>query len=209
MNVLFLTNEKAKDRDYLANFIRDNGDRVVICWNNINEEFIRKNKIDFLISYRYQQLIKEPLLTYFEGRMVNCHPSFLPWCRGYYPNAWSFLDDTPKGVSVLFIDAGIDTGDLIAQTELFFDSHVTLRESYNICHDTIQKLFMDNWNKIREGTCSRIKQVGKGTLHYKKDNVLFMDCLKNGWDTTIHEFKNNYHKKQNQNKYSYEKILVH
>lgn len=46
---------------------------------------------------------------------MNLHISYLPWNKGADPNFWSCIDGTPAGVTLHHIDAGVDTGDIIAQ----------------------------------------------------------------------------------------------
>ena len=61
---------------------------------------------------------------------------------------WSFLEDTPKGVTIHYIDEGIDTGDIIVQKEVFIDEDKeTLKSSYEILNKEIQALFKENWGQ--------------------------------------------------------------
>ena len=46
--------------------------------------------IDFIISNGFGPIIKEPILTSFNEKIVNIHPAYLPHGRGIYPNFWSF-----------------------------------------------------------------------------------------------------------------------
>ena len=47
--------------------------------------------------------------------------SYLPFNRGAHPNFWSFVDNTPSGVSIVEIDKGIDTGPVIYKKKIKFD----------------------------------------------------------------------------------------
>lgn len=47
--------------------------------------------------------------------VLNVHPSLLPWNRGSCPNVWPLLDGSPAGVSIHWMDAGIDTGPVVLQ----------------------------------------------------------------------------------------------
>ncbi len=189
MKVLILTNPDINDPQRLANSIKSQGDEAVIHHFSITIDFLKDNRIDFIVSDRHRHLIKEPVLSAYDGRIVNLHPSFLPWGRGYYPNFWSFVDDIPRGVTIHYINAGIDTGDIIYQKELFFNDHDTLRASYDVCKKTLDKLFDDNWTNIRSGRCPRIKQPKEGTLHYEKDFKKIEYLLTKGWDTPVGELK--------------------
>jgi len=74
------------------------------------------------------------------NRAINLHPSLLPWNRGAHSNFWSFLEDTPKGVTIHIIDEGIDTGDILLQKKIKFDqSKETLRSSYGRLQQELQQ----------------------------------------------------------------------
>jgi phosphoribosylglycinamide formyltransferase-1 len=65
------------------------------------------------------RLIKEPLLSDFEGRILNIHPSLLPAYPGLY--AWKqALEDGAQesGCTVHYVDAGMDTGEVILQARV-------------------------------------------------------------------------------------------
>ncbi|MFN6960931.1 MAG: formyltransferase family protein, partial [Rhodocyclaceae bacterium] len=109
----------------------------------------------------------------------------LPWNRGADPNLWSFIEDTPKGVTIHYLDEGIDTGDIVVQKQATFSENDTLRTSYDKLQKEIQQLFRDNWASIRQGKCGRKKQEGKGTFHLLKDRERISHLLTNGWDTPI------------------------
>ena len=55
------------------------------------------------------------MLDRLPDRVVNLHIAYLPYNRGADPNLWSVLEDTPAGVSIHYVDEGVDTGDIIAQ----------------------------------------------------------------------------------------------
>ena len=76
-------------------------------------DFLKKNDIDFIISYGYKYIISESVLNHMKDAIINLHISFLPFNKGYYPNLWSHIDSTPSGVSIHRIDKGIDTGEVL------------------------------------------------------------------------------------------------
>ncbi len=82
-------------------------------------------------------------------RVVNLHPGYLPWNRGSDPNLWSWIDNTPKGVTIHYVDEGVDTGDLIAQRLVEFEAHETLASSYQRLQVEMVKLFVEHWQSIR------------------------------------------------------------
>jgi methionyl-tRNA formyltransferase len=189
MKILFLGGgDLSKD---LANWLKQHGEEVVYTEKKINLEDVLTIKPEFIVSYNYKYIISKEIINYVKGKAVNLHISYLPYNRGAHPNVWSFLEDTPKGVTIHYIDEGIDTGDILLQKEIFIDEEKeTLKSSYNILHNEIQILFKENWQKIKEGKIESRKQIGKGSIHYKKDFILFEPLImEKGWDTPIKELK--------------------
>lgn len=140
---------------------------------------------DFVVSYGYKLIIPQRVIDMFNNRIINLHISYLPWNKGISPNMWSFIDKTLKGVTIHYMDEGIDTGDIIVQKEVKFNDTDTLSTSYNKLRDEIEQLFMDQWEQIVSGKCNRIKQMEKGTYHSIKDRNAKLLELKDGYDTLI------------------------
>lgn len=75
--------------------------------------------IDLVCLAGFMRLVKEPLLGAFDRRILNIHPSLLPRYPG--KEAWKqALDDgaTESGCTVHFVDAGMDTGEVILQARV-------------------------------------------------------------------------------------------
>ena len=152
--------------------------------NEYNDEvdllFIKNNSIDFIVSYRYRHIIREEVIKYFPKKIINLHISLLPWNKGADPNLWSFLEDTPKGVSIHYIDKGIDTGDILFQKELCFDEQKeTLASSYTKLNEEIIELFKIKWPLLIEGKAKSFKQPTGGSFHLYSDKKKFEHLLVN------------------------------
>jgi len=173
----------------LTPIIKESGCEVIESSSPINVEFLEKNSIDFIVVYGYRHIIKKPIIDQLNGRIVNLHISLLPWNRGADPNLWSFLEDTPKGVTIHHVDEGLDTGDVIAQKELFFDEDCeTLATTYRKLRDAIVNLFSQQWSNILPEKVRRIKQPSGGSFHMLKDKKRFEYLLtEKGWDTPVKE----------------------
>ena len=70
---------------------------------------------DLIISFGYNKILKKNILEKISRPPINLHISYLPYNRGAYPNFWSFIKETPKGVSIHEINEGIDKGGIIAR----------------------------------------------------------------------------------------------
>lgn len=169
-------------------WLKKKGENVFSTTDRITVEYIVENQFDFLISFGYRYIIKKDVLDLFPNRAINLHISYLPYNRGADPNFWSFIDGTPKGVSIHFLDEGVDTGDIIIQKEVTFDSLdlETLGSSYQKLQVEIQNLFFQNWDLIKKQKCTRIPQVGSGTMHQVKDKEQLLRLIeKDGWNTKV------------------------
>jgi methionyl-tRNA formyltransferase len=153
----------------------------------VDVEFLRQCTIDVAVSYRFRHIVKKPVIEYLKGKIINLHISLLPWNRGADPNLWSFLENTPKGVSIHYMDEGLDTGDIIAQKDIRFDvGSETLASTYEILNSEIIEFFKIQWPLIMRGECSRKKQPLGGTYHRFKDKEAYMHLLADkGWDTPV------------------------
>lgn len=124
---------------------------------------------DWIISYGYRHLLKKEHISSSKNPILNLHISYLPFNRGADPNYWSWVENTPKGVTIHKIDEGIDSGDIYIQKEITFSSNETLTSSYLKLQQEIEQLFIASFKKIIDGKIRAYPQKGPGTLHFKKD----------------------------------------
>lgn len=167
--------------------LKEHGCDTAECQAPVDLDFLRENSIDFAVSYRHRHLIRKPIIECLKGNIINLHISLLPWNRGADPNLWSFLEDTPKGVTIHYVDEGLDTGDIIVQKEVFFDySDETLATTYQKLNEEILELFKCEWPSISAGKTTRQKQPVGGSFHSLKDRKRFEYLLaEKGWDTPV------------------------
>jgi methionyl-tRNA formyltransferase len=193
MKILFLTNNPITKS--LSDWLRYNAQEEI----TITDERISKAMLDhempvLTISYNYRYIIPKDILNALNGRVINLHISLLPWNRGADPNLWSFLEDTPKGVTIHLLEEGVDTGKILLQKEILFDEDKeTLFSSYTILHEEIQKLFIENWQQIKCFDIVPIPQPVGGSRHTTTDFSKIRHILgEEGWNTSISEVKKRY-----------------
>lgn len=77
---------------------------------------LKERNIDLIVLAGYMRLIGPTLLQAFEGRIINIHPSMLPAFPGKDAVGQALTAGVPQtGVTVHYVDAGMDTGEIIAQ----------------------------------------------------------------------------------------------
>jgi methionyl-tRNA formyltransferase len=83
----------------------------VVAWSDaIRMEDILRFKPQLVISYNYVHIVPADIIEMLGRRIINMHISFLPYNRGCSPNLWSFIDDTPKGVTIHQMSEKLDRG---------------------------------------------------------------------------------------------------
>jgi folate-dependent phosphoribosylglycinamide formyltransferase PurN len=184
MNILILGPESRNRR--IIEFLSDKDHDVSVYEDSINLDFLASRKIEFLISNGYAPILKPPVTTEFAGRIINIHPSFLPYGRGIAGNFWSFLKGSPKGVCIHLIDDGIDTGGVLFRRAVNFEQGDTLRSSLDKLMSAVEQLFFENWEAIASGDCPPLSPDalgGTGTYHTRRQTEKLLDCLPDLWDT--------------------------
>lgn len=190
MKILFLTNNK--NTYPLVKWLKQT-DEVKVFSKKLTLKMAMK--YDFLISYNYKFIIPDYILYLFpKGKAINLHISYLPFNKGSNPNFWSFIENTPKGITIHCLEKGLDTGDIIAQKEIKFDeSKETLVSSYKKLHKLIKDLFKQKWSKIKSGKIKFKQQTGKDSYHNQADFEIYKNVIEtNGWDLKIKELKSLY-----------------
>lgn len=158
--------------------------------NKLSLDMVRKLAPDYLISYNYKHIISGDVLDYMQGKAVNLHVSYLPYNRGSSPNFFSFLDNTPKGVTIHEMTADLDKGRILYQKELLFDEEKeTFASSYEKLQQEIMQLFKDNWHNIKEGVCEGFCPSEEGTYHTMRELSAFRKEHPFLWSDVIAEKK--------------------
>jgi len=164
--------------EFIAAAITDHGDTVV------------DRDPEFIVSYGHREIFKPDFIARYPDRIINIHISILPWNRGADPNFWSWFDNTPKGVTIHKIDAGLDTGDILAQEEFNFTGYDdTLESSYERLKCTAEILFRKVWPDIRDGKIAPKKQTGRGSYHNARDKTPIFERHGITWQTKCSEIE--------------------
>lgn len=186
--VLFLTNnDNAKG---LYEWIEERAE-ASLCESKLTLEMLQSINPDLVISYNYKHIVPKDCIDYMNHRIINIHISLLPWNRGAGPNLWSFVYDTPKGVTIHEMTPGLDEGDIIFQQEVEFDENIhTLSSSYEALNRIAVILFKEHWEEIISGNYTQKPQNGQGSYHAIKDIAALREKLDFEWTDTIAEFRN-------------------
>lgn len=132
-----LLSREQSEKDFFEVFVdtaQDLSNAIVIKRGEINDpiyfEEIKAINPDLIIVYG-ASLLKDPLLSHFPDKILNVHLGLSPYYRGAATNFWPLVDRNPAcvGATFMYIDAGIDTGEIIHQIRAsynFFDTPSTI-----------------------------------------------------------------------------------
>lgn len=173
---------------YLTN---NDNTRQLYNWLTAREDITRSDrpltkapKVDCIISYNYRHIIPAAIIHAMPKRIINLHIGYLPFCRGASPLFWGVCEAEPIGVTIHYIDEGIDTGEILVRHKVELAKDFTMQHAYDYLHIYIQTLFRTYWHLIRETI---------GTHRTKKDFENVRQILEpEGWDITIEELNKRY-----------------
>lgn len=129
-------------------------------------EFITKvssYNCDLLVSMSFNQIFRKEIINLTKYKIINCHAGKLPFYRGRNILNWALINNESEyGITVHFVDEGIDTGDIILQRSYpitIEDNYSTLLDRAHIdCADILYDailLFLTN----------QVTRVKQNTIH--------------------------------------------
>ena len=156
-----------------------------------NPEFIeeiKKLQPDVICVVAYGKILPKELLDIPKMGCINVHGSLLPKYRGAAPIQWSVLNgDKTTGVTTMYMDVGMDTGDMILKQEVEIGEDETTGELWKRLAEIGGKLLVNTLELIEKGEAPREKQGEEFTMA----PMLNKEMAKIDWENkTVAEIKN-------------------
>ncbi len=139
-------------------------------------EKLKQLKLDYIICIHFPYIIPESVLDIPRIGVVNLHPAYLPYNRGWHTPSWAILQNTPYGATCHFMDAGVDTGDIIHQEQIEISPADTANSLYARVLDMEFEVFKTCWPGLRTETFARTKQPHSSSEAHRKQD-LFQDSV--------------------------------
>jgi len=145
-------------------------------------EIISEINPDIIITCAYGQIIPKSILDIPKLGCINVHASLLPEYRGAAPMQWAILDGKSEtGVTLMYMDEGMDTGDMIAK----MTCQILPEDTIGSLHDKLslvgKNLLAQELPNIVAGTNQRVKQDDEKATYTKmikrEDELLNFDDL--------------------------------
>lgn len=119
IEIAFIVPRNDTKDTYLYNKAKENNIDY-LCPVKVNsDEFYEQAKAyncDLFVSMSYNQIFKKKIYSLPKYKTINCHAGKLPYYRGRNILNWALINDEKEfGITVHYVDDGIDTGDIILQ----------------------------------------------------------------------------------------------
>ena len=128
-------------------------------------EQIKKLEPDVICVVAYGKILPSEILEIPKLGCINVHASLLPKYRGAAPIQWAVLNgDKTTGVTTMYMDVGMDTGDMILKQEVEIGENETTGELWDRLSIIGADLLVKTLKQIEKGTAPRIKQSDDFTM---------------------------------------------
>ena len=170
-NVILVVSQPDKEKDRKGTLLSTPIKQIALSHNievyqptKIKEEYqkIIDANPDIIITCAYGQIIPESLINYPRLGCINVHGSLLPRLRGGAPIHHAIINgDNETGITIMYMDKHMDSGDIIAKRSL----PIGLNDTLDIVYEKMSKLgatlLIETLPSIVAGTNDRIKQDEK------------------------------------------------
>lgn len=125
-------------------------------------DFLKKIKsfnVDIFIVIAYGKKLSSEILNLPKFGCINVHFSLLPRWRGAAPVNWAIISgDKETGVTIMKMDEGLDTGDIIKQEKIYIDENKTSIDVFEELIPLGIKLLLDTLIDLENGRATFTKQ---------------------------------------------------
>ncbi|MBC5792928.1 MAG: formyl transferase [Nanohaloarchaea archaeon] len=169
MDLVFLGMNPAGEKTLEWLKEREDVELLVSIKEKKNLGLIEEERPELVISSGFEHKVPKEILEVPEKGVVNLHPSFLPFNRGAHPYVWPLIDGTPAGVSIHYMNEGIDEGPVISRRKVEKKETDTAKDLYDRLQHEMFQLFKDSWRDIKKGVEGSEQDLAKGTVHKSSD----------------------------------------
>jgi methionyl-tRNA formyltransferase len=125
---------------------------------------LRELNPDVIVVAAFGQVLKSELLHLPRYGCINIHASLLPRFRGAAPIQWAVIEgDKEAGVTTMYMEEGLDTGDMLLQAKIVLDAKETGGSLFDKLSKLGGKLIVETLEQLETGTLSRTPQTGEST----------------------------------------------
>jgi len=122
-------------------------------------DFFRDISPDMVVVAAFGQILPSEIIEIPKMGCLNVHPSLLPKYRGAAPINWTIIRGEVKtGITIMLMDEGLDTGDILSQEETVIDPEETFGKLHDRLANMGAALLLKTVEMIASGTATRTQQ---------------------------------------------------
>jgi methionyl-tRNA formyltransferase len=142
----------------------------------LNIEKLRKLEPDVIVCIHFPLIVPKEVLDIPKLGVINLHPAYLPYNRGWHTPSWAIIEGTPYGATLHFMSSDVVMGPIIGRQALTISPSDTAHDLYQKVQETEYELFTKAWPEIVSGTYGLIEQnPANGSTHRRDD--LFQESI--------------------------------
>ena len=131
-------------------------------------EILKQLNPEMIVVVAYGKILPKEIIDLPEYGCINVHASLLPEYRGAAPIQWAVLDGKKKtGVTAMYMDIGLDTGDMLMKSELEISENETADELHDRLSELGAELIVNVVHSAQQGTLIREKQDDSKSCYAK------------------------------------------
>lgn len=151
-------------------------------------EIIKSKKPDVIVVAAYGQILSKEILEIPKYGCINIHASTLPKLRGAAPINWALINgDEKAGITIMQMDEGLDTGDMLLKSEIDVDENMDAEK----LHDNLKyiggKLIIQALKMIEENKLTPQKQENEISTYAP---ILTKENTKINWNKSAKDIHN-------------------
>lgn len=124
-------------------------------------------KPDLTVLAGYSQIVGEQFIALAPHGCINLHGGKLPEYRGSSPMNWALINgETEFGISVIEVDCGVDTGDVLSERTFQIGIDDTIADLQRVADAEFPEMLVDVVRRIEAGTVERRKQDPERAAYY-------------------------------------------
>jgi len=151
-------------------------------------DLIKSMQPDIIIVVAYGQILPKDILDIPTHGCINVHASLLPKYRGAAPINWVILNgEKTTGVTTMYMDVGLDTGDMILKSEIQIGEDETAEDLHDKLSNLGAEVLKKTLEDFKEGSVHREKQNHEEATHTHR---LTKELGEIDWSKSAEEIRN-------------------
>ena len=189
VNIVGVSTPRAQNRPDPLQEAAENSEIPIIATPDLrNEDFFQEYltwQADLLVFAFVTDIVRKNVLDAAQYGAIQYHPSLLPLYRGRSAMNWPIINGATKtGLSIFWVDEGIDTGPILLQREVDISREESMGSLYfNKLYPLGVESLVESVKMVQEGTAPRVEQIHKNASYEPPCGAEHseIDFMKPGW----------------------------